>query len=533
MSPGITHKKRHTATRILYLENFTTIKGDQEEQDSEHFERTRIYDQPQVGGRAQANRSIPLGSTGEIEWKPTGGYSRKDWRCNTPVTTYRNTKLTGSSASCYPTLRRPSGPRRSKLRSCFSPHFRHSYKVFFPGLQSAKGSSAGFTWEPDGFGGALDPVDFFGYGGFSNSGSMNGVAFQLGQGRSSDLETGLEMSNDSLQFLLDIAESIPSIPTLQSQYREGNNLSVQQPLHAPSPPVPLPTDTQCDPRGSERDVTEPAPNIHSWHHQTGGDSTMQASNHVPPPPSLPSADPQSNASRRARDAGFVAGWFSARGGSLPQPQESGPEWNAGFVAGCMLASRMPVSAPSASQSQSQSNPTRTSTQIAPSIRASILPTDVSQSLSTAASVDISATLLLPLRASQNLAAPAVHQQPHNQAGPSTSQLAHRSHTPNGTQRSGSSTFEEPASEVNNNTSAGSTIGPTRRRHYRKRHKCSDCGKEFSGKYRLENHMNRDHLDHTEGYICEFPGCERSYANQAGMRRHYKAKHQGEGGNLEY
>ncbi|CAE6510782.1 unnamed protein product [Rhizoctonia solani] len=493
---------------------------------SEIIERDPLFraHETTIGDRVQAIQSNPLRSGGEMEWKLTGGggrKSRKDWHLGTLARTYRNSRFMGSPPSHCPTLRRPSGPKRSNLKTYLTPHSRPFYKILSPGLQRVKGCSANFNWELDGFGDTPDPFDFLPFNGYSNNfGSMNRGAFQPGQGSGSDLQTGLEISNDSLQFLLGTAESTLSIPTLQPQYHNGINLPVQQPLYAPLPPVPLSINTQSNTRGPRWDATEPAPNIldsRSQYHHNGGDSTIRPSSHAPPTPSASSANPQFDVSRRARDAGFVAGWFASRGGSLSQPQQSGPEWNAGFVAGCMLASRMLVGPPS-SASPPQPSPTTTSMQIAPSMRATTVPNDVGQSLSTAAGPDVQA---------------AVNQQPHDQPGPSTFQITTRSNTPNDAQPSVPSTSQEPASGVNNDISTGSNIGPIRRRRDRKKHTCSDCGKEFSGKYRLDNHIKRDHLGQAETYTCHFPGCEKPYANQAGVRRHYNAKHRAqEASNLD-
>ncbi|KAG8756334.1 hypothetical protein FRC11_005417, partial [Ceratobasidium sp. 423] len=111
---------------------------------------------------------------------------------------------------------------------------------------------------------------------------------------------------------------------------------------------------------SRSNIPAPQPQYHD-----GGDSTMQQPANAPPTPVPLSTNSQSNAHGPEFLAGFVAGCeFVTRppGASLSRPQDCGPEWNKGFFTGCTLASRTSRgNQPGASGSQA--TPTGLSTQV--------------------------------------------------------------------------------------------------------------------------------------------------------------------------
>ncbi|KAH7338137.1 hypothetical protein B0J17DRAFT_706555 [Rhizoctonia solani] len=196
--------------------------------------------------------------------------------------TVRAVEFSGTSAQ-------DRSPRRYRIE--FLPA-RLGHWIFTSGLPSFKGCSANFDWEPGGFGGPFDPLDFTGLGFPNNLDSMNGGTIPwFEQDPGSELLQGLELNNEPLQVYLDTIVPSANTPIPQPHYHDGGNPAVQQPTNVPSPPVPLAVNSNSSARQSE------------W------------------------------------NAGFVAGCgFANRasGGSVTHSQlrESSPEWNAGFVAGC-------------------------------------------------------------------------------------------------------------------------------------------------------------------------------------------------------
>ncbi|KAG8680267.1 hypothetical protein FRC08_016423 [Ceratobasidium sp. 394] len=72
-----------------------------------------------------------------------------------------------------------------------------------------------------------------------------------------------------------------------------------------------------------------------------------------------------------------------------------------------------------------------------------------------------------------------------------------------------------------NSDTASQIGP--KRTARKVCPVEGCGRTFPRPHLLEDHVNFVHKK-TRGHRCTFPGCNKSYSNQTGMRKHYKDKH---------
>ncbi|KAG9093691.1 hypothetical protein FS749_013939 [Ceratobasidium sp. UAMH 11750] len=72
-----------------------------------------------------------------------------------------------------------------------------------------------------------------------------------------------------------------------------------------------------------------------------------------------------------------------------------------------------------------------------------------------------------------------------------------------------------------NSGTASQIGP--KRTARKVCPVEGCGRTFPRPHLLEDHVNFVHKKN-RGHRCTFPGCNKSYSNQTGMRKHYKDKH---------
>ncbi|CAE6487268.1 unnamed protein product [Rhizoctonia solani] len=367
-------------------------------------------------------------------------------------------------------LCRPSRPKPSKPKSSASLLYSRPFYRIPLELKSARSRSAGFGWEPGGSGDGLDPSDFLGLGGVpGNLGSTDGDAFWRDQNLGLELLQGV--NNDPLHVFFDTIEPAPNIPALQPQYHGGGDSAVQQPADAPPTPVPL------------------------------------------------LANPQPNAPGPAWNAGFVAGWLSARGsgGSISQPQESVLEWNAGFVAGCMLASRTSRGTQSG-VSGSQTDPTGSSTQIA-TPPMSIPSTSNNNARPPRSVTGLSNPIVppFPLDTPQGLAARSVEYEHDNRPGSST-QTATYNEISNASPSHAATMPQElvlDLTHVSNSSKAKRT-----RRGNDKRYECDKCDKAFHRRYIFNDHM-RQHRGEPSPYICDIPGCNRPFSNRANLRRHQK------------
>ncbi|CAE6535144.1 unnamed protein product [Rhizoctonia solani] len=185
-----------------------------------------------------------------------------------------------------------NGRKRPKCQSCLAPssHFRPPYRIYLPELQPVKGYSAG-NGEPSGSGDLLDLSSYLsGFGDFLNiSGSTNEGVTWSGPGPGSELQQGLEMSDESLQFLLNSIEPAPNLIAPQPQYYDADNPPVQQPLHVTPPPVPLSVSPQLNTPGPEWAAIEPAPNVAvpQPQYRDGSGPAMQQPYNTPPLAPLP------------------------------------------------------------------------------------------------------------------------------------------------------------------------------------------------------------------------------------------------------
>ncbi|CAE6455122.1 unnamed protein product [Rhizoctonia solani] len=369
----------------------TVYGGGEGESGSKWRRQDKTFGPWDIGDRAKRFQSHSLRGSGWAGWSRVRGGGREVWRHpNTPTIIRRDINAMGSPPLCRyrPTLCRPSRRKPPKFKSCLlpSPHFRPFYRIPLPGLQGVKSHSGGFSWEPGGFqGGPLEP-HFPGFGGLpNNSGLPNeGGTFWPEQDLGLEVLEGLDLVNDPFQ-ILDAVEPAPNIPTGQFQYHDGGDSVVHQPGYAPPPPVPLSGNTQSSPSSA------------AW------------------------------------NAGFVAGCEFAthkRGGVIRRPEECGPEWDAGFVAGCTFATRTPAGSPSGEPRQPP-DPTGSLAHVAPSMPVPTVPGDGAQSLPTPAGPSNLIAPPLPSHASQDLAAPVVNRQPHDQSSPSSTPTVTHDDIPNG------------------------------------------------------------------------------------------------------
>ncbi|CAE6487272.1 unnamed protein product [Rhizoctonia solani] len=343
----------------------------------------KMFEPWEVGDCIKRTHGFLSGAASQAGRGLANGGNRKGWRClDIPITTRQNAVGSPPFRKWHLILRRPSRAKRPKCTSCPDPYFRPLYRRVVTGPQSVKRFSAGFDWEPGGFGGDFNPLEFSALSGFPhNLGLVDGDAAWSGQGPGSELLQGLEM-NDSFQFLLDMPGPAPNMLASQPQYHDRGDSAVQQPTNTVPTPVPL------------------------------------------------SANPQSNPSE-AWNAGFVAGWFSARGleGSLSRPQEYIPEWNAGFVDGCTRASRT-MAGPSPSTPQPQPNPTGALTQGAPPTLTNAV-NNGTQPLSMTSGLDHLTAPPFPLQTSQGSAVQVLDRQSRGRSGPTIIPAVVRNAVPNG------------------------------------------------------------------------------------------------------
>ncbi|KAG8707218.1 hypothetical protein FRC11_007592, partial [Ceratobasidium sp. 423] len=83
-----------------------------------------------------------------------------------------------------------------------------------------------------------------------NLDSTIGGPFWSEQGPGSEPFERVGLNHNPLQVYLDAIEPAPNMPAPQLQYRDRGGLFVQQPVNAPTPPVPLPGSFQTDAHGS-------------------------------------------------------------------------------------------------------------------------------------------------------------------------------------------------------------------------------------------------------------------------------------------
>ncbi|KAH7338136.1 hypothetical protein B0J17DRAFT_411895 [Rhizoctonia solani] len=302
---------------------------------------------------------------------------------------------------------------------------------------------------------------------------------------------------------------------------------MQQPPNTPPPHVPLSTNSQTS-SAPQWDVAVLPPGIPTAQppYQDRHDLIQQQSTTGPPPPGhLVSANLKSDARGPEWYAGFTAGCaFATRppGGSLSPPQEREPEWNMGFFAGCAFGSRT-SRGPPPNVSRMQPNSTGSLIKAAPSIPTVIVPNPRARSLPTADDPDSQSTLSLSPQTSQGPNAQALDHQSQAQSGLSTTQMIAYNNLPNGSHSNTTSPPKESAFGANNNTSTSSNVGPIRRKGGRMKHMCNVCRREFSGKYRLEEHMPL-HNDGATAHVCHFRGCGETYFDEPSVKRHYNKIH---------
>ncbi|CUA73173.1 hypothetical protein RSOLAG22IIIB_05173 [Rhizoctonia solani] len=392
---------------------------------------------------------------------------------------------------CYLKHRWPTISRlkRSEFKSCLAAasYCRAPHGVRLPGIQRIKGYSTSFSGEPGS--GDVNLLDFSfclsTFGSFLNgSGSTNGDEIESGQGPGSELLQGLGMDHELLRFI-DSTEPGLNIFAPQLQYHDGADLPVQQPPHAPVPPVPLSVNLQFDVRGSEENTTVPALETPApWSHHGGASNSAVQPSNTPLPEN-------SQCDTRGPDwyDGFATGCLVTRGsgGAINRPQPCTTEWNKGFFYGFMLASRT-LGQPSGSQPQPNLNGCSTAAAPTPTV----VPNADVESSRTTTGLDYP-TATPPTRSTlQSSIAHAVDDQPQAQPGLSNTQTIARRDTSNGVQITTTSTSQELASRLND-ASTSSHIGPIRTGSNRNIYKCDTCKRGFPQRQRLDNHVKRDHL----------------------------------------
>ena len=61
----------------------------------------------------------------------------------------------------------------------------------------------------------------------------------------------------------------------------------------------------------------------------------------------------------------------------------------------------------------------------------------------------------------------------------------------------------------------------------KPYKCTGCLKKFSSSEKLKLHIQKHTALQRKSYKCKYPGCDKHYADDSSLRRHFKKKHNGE------
>ncbi|CAE6460455.1 unnamed protein product [Rhizoctonia solani] len=239
-----------------------TDKGEIGELGSGPLKQNKIFNLQDIVDRANHIQGHQSGSD-QVMRKPANGDIREARHPDTLATAHPDVMNLPPPRQCRLERRWSNRRKRPKFNSCLAApsYFCSSYRIHLSG-QPIKSYSAG-DGEPGGFG---DLFDFSLYhsvfGGFPNdSGLTNGGEIWSGQGPGSELQQGLEMSDQLLYDPLDSTEPAPNILAPQPQYYDEGNLPVQEPFHVPSPPVPLPVNLQPNAHGSGWSAIEPAPNI--------------------------------------------------------------------------------------------------------------------------------------------------------------------------------------------------------------------------------------------------------------------------------
>ncbi|CAE6401383.1 unnamed protein product [Rhizoctonia solani] len=457
---------------------------------------------------------------GRMEWGPLNKCTIKERHSGLSATVRLDVRGLLCPRQYHPKHRRPTRMKRPEFKSypIAPPHFQSSHGIQLTGLQSVKGHSANFFGELSS--GNVDLLDFSfclpTFDSFLNgSGSTNGDEIESGQGPGSELLQGLGMDRELLRFI-DSTEPGLNIFAPQLQYHEGADLPVQQPPHAPVPPVPLSVNPQFDVRGSEENTTVPALETPApWSHHGGASNSAVQPSNAPLPEN-------SQCDTHGPDwyDGFATGCLVTRGsgGPINRPQPCTTEWNKGFFYGFMLASRT-LGQPSGSQPQPNLNGCSTAAAPTPTV----VPNADVESSRTTTGLDYP-TAPSPTRPTlQSSIAHAVDDQPQAQPGPSNTQTIARRDTSDGVQITTASTSQELASRVGD-ASTSSHIGPIRTGSNRNIYRCDTCKKGFPQRQRLDNHVKRDHLGQPNSYTCNFPGCDKSFASEDGLRRHHKKVH---------
>ncbi|KAG8710508.1 hypothetical protein FRC11_004446, partial [Ceratobasidium sp. 423] len=223
--------------------------------------------------------------------------------------------------------------------------------------------------------------------------------------------------------------------------------------------------------GIPLDVSESPSGLPSFQTQyhSGGDSAVQQPVNAPPPP------------------------VPLHVGTQSQEYKAG--WNAGFVAGCALTSRMLGGMPPGALRmhpdptgllQAQNLPSTHMVPHFPSHNAP--PVQPTTNLENPAA-------LLP-QAPRDLVAETNDNQAQSPATPNPSQVISSNDVPNDSQNNAASTSQDTASgpSVHASTSSAPTSSDTtqafRHGHDKKKHRCKDCDKTFHRKYQLDDHMHR-------------------------------------------
>ncbi|CAE6519941.1 unnamed protein product [Rhizoctonia solani] len=272
--------------------------------------QSEVFDPWEIGDLTERARYRP--GPDHVGWNSQSGSGRKDWhRLGTHLPARQESVGPLTPCRCCPKLRRPSRRKRLELKPCLavSPRSQPPSGVLIPKSHSIKGCSVGSDQGPGGHRGQLDFSDLLrGLGGFpDNSDLTNGDSFS-GQCQGSGLLQGQETRSESFGEWLDSIQPTPSIPLFQPHYYPADNLSVQQPPNAPSPPVPLSPNSQPDARdpGWNSIGIAASTRIPQPQYDDGGNSTTQRPPNVPPASSLHSVNTQLDGHGSELDAGFAA-----------------------------------------------------------------------------------------------------------------------------------------------------------------------------------------------------------------------------------
>ncbi|CAE6507681.1 unnamed protein product [Rhizoctonia solani] len=379
--------------------------------------QSEVFDPWEIGDLTERARYRP--GPDHVGWNSQSGSGRKDWhRLGTHLPARQESVGPLTPCRCCPKLRRPSRRKRLELKPCLA---------VSPRSQPPSGG-------PGGHRGQLDFSDLLrGLGGFpDNSDLTNGDSFS-GQCQGSGLLQGQETRSESFGEWLDSIQPTPSIPLFQPHYYPADNLSVQQPPNAPSPPIPLSPNSQPDARDpgwNPIGIAASAP-IPQPQYDDGGNSTTQRPPNVPPSSSLHSVNTQLDGHGSELDTGFAAGckWFE-KGGSMSRPPGRSSEWYIGFFDGCMFASRMSGGL-SARTTRAQADSTRSSAESAVHSASTTVVPNEAQSFLTTAEPDESIVISLSSHSSQGSSSRTADPQPQAQPGPSTPRTVAHDNLSNG------------------------------------------------------------------------------------------------------